>query len=117
MIGLSDFRDLSKPQDLKRNFEAQEDARWRSFRERDEAAFVTQTRARPRGLGRVPYGAATNPVEEFAFEEAPKDAKGNEKPMEHEEYCWMNAAYVLGARLTEAFATNGWGTAICGAEN
>ena len=36
MFGLSDFRDLSKPQDLKRNFEAQEYARWRSFRDRDD---------------------------------------------------------------------------------
>jgi type VI secretion system ImpC/EvpB family protein len=71
----------------------------------------------PRVLARVPYGAATNAIEEFAFEEAPKDAKGNEKPLEHEEYCWMNAAYVLGARLTDAFAKNGWCTAIRGAEN
>src|ERR1022692_1632609 len=115
MFGLSDFRDLAKPQDLKRNFEAQEYARWRSFRERDEAAFVTLTM--PRVLARVPYGAATNAIEEFAFEEAPKDAKGNEKPLEHEEYCWMNAAYVLGARLTDAFAKNGWCPAVRGAEN
>ncbi|MGA2708491.1 MAG: type VI secretion system contractile sheath large subunit [Steroidobacteraceae bacterium] len=115
MFGLSDFRDLAKPQDLKRNFESQEYARWRSFRDRDEAAFVTLTM--PRVLARVPYGKATNAIEEFAFEEAPKDAKGNEKPLEHEEYCWMNAAYVLGARLTDAFAKNGWCTAIRGAEN
>ena len=46
-----------------------------------------------------------------------KDAKGNEKPLEHEEYCWMNSAYVMGARLTEAFSKNGWCTAIRGAEN
>ena len=115
MFGLQDFRELSKPQDLKRNFEAQEYARWRSFRERDEAAFVTLTM--PRVLARVPYGAVTAPIEEFAFEEAPKDAKGAEKPLEHEEYCWMNAAYALGTRLTDAFAKNGWCTAIRGAEN
>jgi type VI secretion system protein ImpC len=115
MFGLADFRELSKPQDLKRTFEAQEYARWRSFRQRDEAAFVTLTM--PRVLARVPYGAATSPIEEFTFEEAPKDAKGNEKPLEHEEYCWMNAAYVMGARLTEAFSKNGWCTAIRGAEN
>jgi type VI secretion system protein ImpC len=115
MFGLEDFRDLSKPQDLKRNFEAQEYARWRSFRDRDEAAFVTLTM--PRVLSRVPYGEATNKIEEFAFEEAPKGAKGAEKALQHEEYCWMNAAYVLGTRLTEAFAKNGWCTAIRGTEN
>src|SRR5882724_1192909 len=61
MFGLSDFRDLSKPQDLKRNFEAQEYARWRAFRERDEAAFVTLTM--PRVLARVPYGEMTKKIE------------------------------------------------------
>ena len=29
---------------------------------------------------------------------------GTAKAMDHEHYCWMNAAYVMGARLTDAFA-------------
>jgi type VI secretion system protein ImpC len=37
--------------------------------------------------------------------------------MAHDDYCWMNAAYVMGARLTDAFAKTGWCTAIRGAEN
>lgn len=115
MFGLSDFREIAKPKDLKRNFEAQEYAMWRSFRDKEEAAFVTLTM--PRVLARVPYGAATKPIEEFTYEEAPKDAKGADKPLDHNEYCWMNSAFVLGARLTEAFAQNGWCTAIRGAEN
>lgn len=115
MFGLPDFRDLSKPKDLKKNFEAQEYARWRSYRDRDEAAFVTLTM--PRVLARVPYGEATKKVEEFAYEEAPKDSTGSDRALEHDEYCWMNAAFVLGARLTDAFAKNGWCTAIRGAEN
>jgi len=36
--------------------------------------------------------------------------------MQHGEYCWMNAAYALGARLTDAFAQYGFCTAIRGAE-
>jgi type VI secretion system protein ImpC len=114
MFGLEDFRELSKPRDLKKNFAAQEYARWRSFRDTDDSAFVVLTM--PKVLARVPYGAATKPIEEFDFEEAPKDAKGNEKALEHNEYCWMNAAYVLGVRLTDAFAQYGWCTAIRGAE-
>ena len=31
-------------------------------------------------------------------------------------YCWINAAYVMGTRLTDAFARNGFCTAIRGAE-
>jgi len=67
-------------------------------------------------LARLPYGEATKPVEEFGFEEAPKDERGAAKPMAHDDYCWMNAAYVLGGRLTDAFAQHGWCTAIRGAE-
>jgi type VI secretion system protein ImpC len=114
MFGLGDFRELSKPRDLKKVFNAQEYARWRSFRDTEDSAFVTLTM--PRVLARVPYGEATKAIDEFAFEEAPKDAKGNEKALEHDEYCWMNAAYVLGTRLTDAFAQYGWCTAIRGAE-
>jgi type VI secretion system protein ImpC len=36
--------------------------------------------------------------------------------MKHNEYCWMNAAYVLGARLTDAFAQTGFCVAIRGAD-
>jgi type VI secretion system protein ImpC len=114
MFGLEDFRELSKPRDLKSDFDSPQYARWRSFRDTDDSAFVTLTM--PRVLARVPYGANTKRIEEFEFEEAPKDAKGAEKALEHDEYCWMNAAYVLGTRLTEAFAVNGWCTAIRGAE-
>jgi|SRR5580698_2815657 type VI secretion system protein ImpC len=114
MFGLSDFRELSKPRDLKKTFASQEYIGWRSFRDSDDSAFVTLTM--PRVLARLPYGAATKPIEEFAYEEGPKDAKGNEKPMEHTDYCWMNAAYVLATRMTDAFAQYGWCTRIRGAE-
>ena len=36
--------------------------------------------------------------------------------MDHDDYCWMNAAYVMGTRLTDAFAKYGFCTAIRGAE-
>ena len=35
---------------------------------------------------------------------------------QNDDYCWMNAAYVMGTTLTSAFAENGWCTAIRGAE-
>jgi len=114
MFGLEGYSDLSKPRDLKKVFDSLEYTRWRSFRDSEDSAFVALTM--PRVLARVPYGAATKPIDEFAYEEAPKDAKGNEKAMKHDEYCWMNAAYVLGTRLTDAFAQFGWCTAIRGAE-
>jgi type VI secretion system protein ImpC len=67
-------------------------------------------------IARLPYGTATKPIDEFAYEEAPFDASGAAKPMGHHDYCWMNAAFVAGTRLTDAFAKYGFCTAIRGAE-
>ena len=114
LFGFGDYTELSKPRDLEKIFESIEYAKWRGFRESEDSRFVTLTM--PRVLARVPYGAATKPVEEFSYEEAPFDAAGNAQAMDHEEYCWMNSAYVMGTRLTEAFSMYGWCTAIRGAE-
>jgi type VI secretion system protein ImpC len=71
----------------------------------------------PRVLSRLPYGKNTKPVDEFDFEEVELDSMGNAKPVPHDDYAWMNAAYVYGTRLTDAFAKTGWCTAIRGREN
>lgn len=115
MFGFESYEELSKPRDLEKIFDSIEYAKWRSFRDSEDARFVTLTM--PRVLARTPYGAATTPVEDFNYEEGRLDAIGNPVAMDHTEFCWMNAAYVMGARLTDAFAQNGFCTAIRGAEN
>jgi type VI secretion system protein ImpC len=114
MFGFNDWSELSKPRDLAKIFETSEYGKWRGFRETEDSRFVSLVM--PRVIARVPYGAATKAVEEFGFEEAPTNADGSAKQMAHNDYCWMNAAYVMGARLTDAFAQNGFCTAIRGAE-
>lgn len=114
MFGLKDFRELPKQRDLASAFTAAEYAKWRSFRESEDSRFVCLTM--PRVLARVPYGAATKRIDEFNYEEAPADSKGAPQALAHEEYCWMNAAYVMGTRLTDAFDQYRWCTAIRGAE-
>ncbi len=113
LFGFDDYTELSKPRDLEKIFDTVEYAKWRSFRESEDSRFVTL--ALPRTLARLPYGAATKPVEEFEYEEG-NIQNGVAHGMNHDEYCWMNSAYVLGARLTDAFAQHGWCTAIRGAE-
>jgi type VI secretion system protein ImpC len=113
LFGFDDYTELSKPRDLEKIFDTIEYAKWRSYRDSDDSRFVTLTM--PRTLARLPYGAATTPVEEFDYEEAPLE-NGAPKPMSHSEYSWMNSSYVLGARLTAAFSQYGWCTAIRGAE-
>jgi type VI secretion system protein ImpC len=114
MFGFKNWTELSKPRDLAKIFDTLEYTKWRSFRDTEDSRFVNLVL--PRVVARLPYGASTKPIEEFAYEEAPFDAAGAAKPMDHEHYCWMNAAYVLGTRLTDAFAQTGFCVAIRGRE-
>ena len=114
MFGFETFEELSKPRDLADKFNATEYSKWRGFRETEDSRFVTL--AMPRVLARQPYGAATRAVDEFAYEEAPYDDQGQPRPMAHDDYCWMNAAYAMGVRMTSAFFESGWCTTIRGAE-
>lgn len=114
LFGFQDYRDLAKPRDLEKIFDTVEYTQWRSFRDSEDSRFVTLTM--PRVLARLPYGSNTLTIEEFNYEETPPGADGRNQGMEHENFCWMNAAYVMGARMTDAFAKYGWCTAIRGAE-
>jgi type VI secretion system protein ImpC len=114
MLGFDSWEDLSKPRDLAKIFETAEFAKWRSFRESEDARFVNLVM--PRSLARLPYGSNTKPIDEFVYEEVELDAKGEAKPVDNEDYCWMNAAYVMGTTLSRAYSESGWCTAIRGAE-
>ncbi len=114
MFGFDSWTELSKPRDLAKIFDTVEFAKWRAFRESEDARFVNLVM--PRVIARLPYGKATKPLDEFDYEEAPIDARGKALAMDHDSYCWSNAAYVMGARLTDAFARTGFCTAIRGAE-
>src|ERR1700726_1751981 len=114
MFGFDKWPELVKPRDLAKIFETQDYTKWRSFRDSEDSRFVNLVL--PRTLARLPYGAATKPIDEFGYEEAPFDESGAARSMDHGHYCWMNAAYVMGTRLTDAFAQTGFCTAIRGAE-
>ncbi|HET6522536.1 MAG TPA: type VI secretion system contractile sheath large subunit [Geminicoccaceae bacterium] len=107
MFGLDTFTDINRPLDLAKGFDVVEYAKWKSFRDSEDARYVALTM--PHVLGRLPYGSKTAPVEAFNFEE---EVDGTN----HDKYLWTNAAYTLGARLTDAFAKHGWCAAIRGVE-
>jgi type VI secretion system protein ImpC len=106
LLALDDFERLEIRVDLHRIFAAPEYADWRALRESADARFVCLTL--PRTRARAPYGAGTI-VEAFDFQETDRDGA-----MPHADVCWMNTAYVLAARLLEAFAEDGWWTNIRG---
>jgi len=114
MFGFEEYTELSKPRDLGGIFESSEYIKWRSFRDSEDSRFVSLVM--PRVLSRTPYGAASKPAESFNFEEFEVDESGMAKSADHDDYCWMNAAYVMGTTLTQSFAENSWCTSIRGAE-
>jgi type VI secretion system protein ImpC len=114
MFGFDSWTELSKPRDLAKIFDTVEFGKWRAFRDSEDSRFVNL--CMPRVIARLPYGKNTKPLDEFDYEEAPVDARGKAQSMDHESYCWSNAAYVMGARLTDAFSKTGFCTAIRGAE-
>ncbi|WP_312515239.1 type VI secretion system contractile sheath large subunit [Massilia sp.] len=108
LFGLETYSDLGKPRDLSKVFDTVEYAKWKSFRESEDARYVGLTL--PRFLGRLPFHPADGAtVEGFNFVE---DVDGTD----HEKYLWCNAAYAFGARLTSAFEDYGWCAAIRGVE-
>ncbi len=115
LMNLNSFTDLSKPRDLAKIFDALEYTQWKSYRDSEDARFATLVM--PRVLSRLPYGQNTKPVDEFDFEEVELDKKGKAKKVPHDHYAWMNAAYVYGTKLTDAFAKTSFCTAIRGVEN
>ena len=64
----------------------------------------------PRFLARLPYGAKTNPVEEFDFEE---DTDG----ADHAKYTWANSAYAMATNINRSFKLYGWCSRIRGVES
>lgn len=115
LFGFESWTELSKPRDLEKIFMSKKYTKWNSFRDSEDSRFVTLVM--PRVLARLPYGASTKPVDEFGYEEVPLDEAGEAKPTSNDDYCWMNAAYVMGTNLTRAFAQTNWCTAIRGVEN
>jgi type VI secretion system protein ImpC len=105
---MDSWQELANPRDLTKIFQTPEYAGWRSLRESEDSRYIGL--ALPRFLARTPYGAKTNPVEEFAFEE---DVEGPQ----HDRYCWANSAFAMAVNVTQSFKFYGWCTRIRGVES
>jgi len=108
LMGMDSWTELMNPRDLGKLFDTPEYAAWRSLRDSDDGRYVGL--CMPRVLSRLPYGAKTEPVDEFAFEEDTDGHKG-------EKYAWMNAAYPMAANINRAFKEYGWCARIRGVQS
>jgi len=107
MMNLDSFTALDQPRDLAKIFDTTEFAKWKSFRATEDSRYVGLVL--PQVLGRLPYGKDTKPVEAFNYEE-------HVDGTDHSKYLWMNAAWAMGAKLTQSFAKHRWCAAIRGVE-
>ena len=108
VMQMESWQELANPRDLTKIFTTPEYAAWRSLRESDDARYLAL--CMPRFLSRVPYGAKTSPVDEFAFEE-------NTEGADHNKYTWSNAAYAMAVNINRSFKSYGWCTRIRGVES
>lgn len=108
LFQMDSWSELANPRDLTKIFQTPEYASWTSLRESEDSKYVGL--AMPRFLGRLPYGAKTDPVEAFAFEE---DTDGSD----HSKYGWVNAAYGMAVNINRSFKEYGWCSRIRGVES
>jgi type VI secretion system protein ImpC len=107
MINLESFTQIDAPRDMAKIFDSSEYAKWKSFRQSEDSRYVGL--CLPHVLSRLPYGKDGTQIDGFNYEEGVDGT-------DHSKYLWGNAAYALGARLTQAFALYGWCAAIRGVE-
>ncbi len=115
MFEFNDFTTFEEGKPVAAGFDSPAYAAWNSFRESDDARYVTLTL--PRTLARLPYGEKGLGTKLFSYEELNTDQDGNPNPSSNDELVWSNAAYELGLKMTQAFTAYGWCTAIRGLDN
>ena len=105
---MESWQELANPRDLTKIFQTPEHAAWRSLRDSEDSRYIGL--AMPRFLARAPYGAKSDPVEAFDFEEDTAGANSSK-------YAWANASYAMAANITRSFKTSGWCSRIRGVES
>ncbi|SAL03746.1 EvpB family type VI secretion protein [Caballeronia calidae] len=105
---MESWQELANPRDLTKIFQTPEHAAWRSLRDSEDSRYIGL--AMPRFLARAPYGAKTDPVEAFDFEEDTAGANSTK-------YAWANASYAMAANITRSFKMSGWCSRIRGVES
>lgn len=106
-FGVDDIQSLPNLNDIAAIFEGPQYAKWRSFRESEDARSVGLTL--PRFLLRLPYHERDNPVKAFRYNE---NIDGD-----HQNYLWGNTSFAFATRLTESFAKYRWCPNIIGPQS
>ena len=99
LLQMEDWAEIGNPRDLTRIFTTPDYVAWRAFREQDDARYIGL--CLPRYLARLPYGAQTDPLDAFAFEEETEGPDASK-------LLWGNPAYAFATNVMRAFTLYGW---------
>lgn len=105
MFGLQGFKDIGQLKNLEAVFDGPQYAKWRGFRETEDARNVGL--ALPRFMLRPTYGENLT-VRSFEYVERIEDDT---------DYLWGNAVFAYATRLTESFAKYRWCPNIIGPQS
>ena len=105
LLQMESWAEVANPRDLVRIMGTPDYVAWRALRDQQDARYVGL--CMPRFLARLPYGAATDQLDAFTFEE---DTEGVDTSC----LLWANPAWAFGANLARAFAEYGWCARIRG---
>ncbi len=105
---MDSWTELMNPRDIGKLMDTPDYAAWKGLRDAVDSRYVAL--CMPRVLARLPYGAKSEPIEEFAFEEDTDGHKGAK-------YAWMNAAYAMAANINRAYKEYGWTVRIRGVQS
>lgn len=108
LMNFDSWQEMANPRDLAKIMSTPDYAGWNALRQSEDSKYIGL--AMPRFLGRLPYGAKSEPVEEFGFEEATGNA-------ESENFTWVNAAYAMAVNINRSFKEYGWCSRIRGIES
>ncbi len=115
MFELNSFETFDEGKPVAAGFDSPSYASWNSFRESDDARYVSLTL--PQTLARLPYGKKGLSTNSFDFEELNTDSDGNPLPEDNSQLVWSNAAFEMGLKMTQSHTAFGWCTAIRGLDN
>ena len=108
LLGMDSWRELMNPRDIGKLMDTPDYAAWKGLRDAVDSRYLAL--CMPRVLARLPYGAKSEPVAEFAFEE---DTDGHDGS----KYGWMNAAYAMATNINRAYKEYGWTVRIRGVQS
>ncbi|ADR60675.1 Hypothetical protein, conserved [Pseudomonas putida BIRD-1] len=106
-FNLNSFEELPNLKEIKDLFAGPRHAKWRAFRESEDARHVALTG--PRFMLRSAYHPQEQPIESFNYNE---DIAG-----QHDNYLWGNSAFLLASCINDSFARYRWCPNIIGPQS